>query len=84
VHILFHISMNGQLTLDALRLNLNLNYASLFQSSIKKVKNDRLGKVEKVFVSYVGGTLDEEEWINVNSKRLRPPTTFFKDTSMAC
>jgi len=35
-----------------------------WQATIKKVKADKSSdKIEKVFVSYVGGTTDEDEWI---------------------
>ena len=48
----------------------------------KKVKVDKsTDKIEKVFVSYVGGTADEDEWIAYSSKRLRPPTIGFTDTT---
>lgn len=49
---------------------------------MKRVRTDRLGvKPEWVYVSYVGGRLDEDEWIQISSKRIRPPTDFFQDTS---
>jgi hypothetical protein len=53
-----------------------------WQAKVKKVRTDRLGvKPEWVFVSYVGGRQDEDEWIQMSSKRVRPPTNFFQDTS---
>ncbi len=35
----------------------------------------------QVCVSYVGGTVDEDEWIPVAASRLRPPTHSFRDTT---
>ena len=53
-----------------------------WQAKIKKVKVDKsTDKIEKVYVSYVGGTADEDEWIAYSSKRLRPPTIGFTDTT---
>lgn len=53
-----------------------------WQAEVKKVKLERGGdRVEKVLVSYVGGTDEENEWIPFASRRLRPPTEAFADTS---
>jgi len=53
-----------------------------WQAKIKEVQSKRPdAKPESVLVSYVGGSLDEDEWIQVGCKRIRPPTNFFKDTS---
>jgi len=54
-----------------------------WQAKIKKVKTERgSDKIDKVFVSYVGGTADENEWIHYKSPRLRPPTDAFHDTNL--
>ena len=53
-----------------------------WQAKIKEIKSNRPdAKPESVLVSYVGGSLDDDEWIQVGCKRIRPPTSFFKDTS---
>lgn len=53
-----------------------------WQAKIKKVKVDKAtDRIDKVYVSYVGGTADEDEWIPYSSKRIRPPTIGFSDTT---
>lgn len=53
-----------------------------WQAKIKKVKTERGSeKVDKVFIAYVGGTADDNEWVPLSSRRLRPPTDDFQDTS---
>jgi hypothetical protein len=41
-------------------------------------KRDLLTHTER---SYVGGTQDEDEWIPYSSRRIRPPTMGFSDTT---
>jgi len=53
-----------------------------WQAKIKKIKNEkRRDKNDQVLVSYVGGSDDEDEWLSFSSRRLRPPTDAFEDTS---
>ena len=53
-----------------------------WQAKIKVIKMERgTDKPDKVLVSYVGGTSEDDEWVHLSSRRLRPPTEAFGDTS---
>jgi len=53
-----------------------------WQAKIKVNKMERgTDKPDKVLVSYVGGTSEDDEWVPLSSRRLRPPTEAFGDTT---
>lgn len=57
-----------------------------WQAKIKVVKYiANTDKPDKVLVSYVGGTTDDDEWVSCSTRggglRLRPPTDAFSDTT---
>ena len=51
-----------------------------WQAKAKRIKTGKTGNVQKghVYVSYVGGTADDDEWVSIASGRLRKPQEDFE------